>query len=304
MTIDVRFKANWVHAGRFEDALQAAGNPLAEPDMSVRFVFPTGSKVMVDGGIRLLSLINQLDSIGKRVSLDFEEGTEGAWGYLDRMGFLKQLPRSVSVTPPRPPVSAVDRYGGTSDALVEFEPIRIGAPDRALPGRLERVLLTHVGDRNDRDALGEAAFTVFSELIGNVYEHSETELAGYAVQQVYRGGGRATVAVSDSGRGLVDTLRQSRASLPSRLANGTDTDLVVEAFRNGLSRCGAPRGAGLKACADHAIRYRAKLWVRLATSQVHLKPSRDGYSANMAYTREGLPLLWGTHISFAFELTG
>jgi len=259
---------------------------------------------MVDGGIRLLSLINQLNHIGKRVALEFEDGPQGTWGYLDRMGFLKQLPSSVTVMPQRPPISSVDRYRGMNNALVEFEPILLGAPDRALPGRLERVLLANVGDREDRDALGRAAFTVFSELIANVYEHSETPLAGYAVQQVYSGGGRVTVAVSDSGLGLLQTLRRSQTALPPRLAHLSDTELVVEAFRNGLSRCGTPRGAGLKACAAHAIRYRARLWVRVARSQVRLEPSQDGYSANMAYTRDRLPLLWGTHIAFAFELAG
>jgi len=304
VTVEILFPPRWIDARVFESALVSAGDPLRVQDSSIRFTFPEFSKVMVDGGIRLLSLINQLDYIGKRVSLEFVEGTQGAWGYLDRMGFLRELPNSVRVSPDRPAVSAVERFGGTSSALVEFEPILIGQPDRSLPGRLERVLLENAGEREDSEALGTAAFTVFSELIDNVYQHSRTPVAGYAVQQVYRGGGRVTVAVSDSGAGLVETLREARDAMPPHLRGLSDTNMVVEAFRNGLSRCGSPRGAGLKACADHAIRYQSTLWVRLATSQVELRPSQDGYFANTAYTSDGLPLLWGTHISFAFRLGG
>lgn len=55
--------------------------------------------------------------------------------------------------------------------------------------------------------------------------------------------------------------------------------------------------------AQHAIRFGADLDVRLLRQHVLLRPSNNQYTPNMAYTRDGLPLLWGTHISFTLNLT-
>jgi hypothetical protein len=41
---------------------------------------------------------------------------------------------------------------------------------------------------------------------------------------------------------------------------------------------------------------------RLPNQRVLLKPARGAYEPNRAYCYEGLPLLWGTHIGFAFGL--
>ena len=110
------------------------------------------------------------------------------------------------------------------------------------------------------------------------------------------------MAVSDSGLGIMQTLRPSlRTELP-KLAQLSDTDLLVEVFRQGLSRHGADRGCGLKGCAAKAIKFDASLDVRLPNQRVLLKPARGAYEPNRAYCYEGLPLLWGTHIAFAFGL--
>ncbi len=63
---------------------------------------------------------------------------------------------------------------------------------------------------------------MFSELVGNVYEHSRTQLDGYAVLQVYKNGNSARIAVSDSGDGLLNTLRPSLPThYPRLVAWGT-----------------------------------------------------------------------------------
>ena len=95
------------------------------------------------------------------------------------------------------------------------------------------------------------------------FPHSCTQLNGYAALQVYSSGDCLLVAVSDSGRGIIETLRPSISSEFPKLASLSDTDLLVEAFRQGLSRHGADRGCGLRGSAAKAIKFRADLDVRL-----------------------------------------
>jgi hypothetical protein len=257
---------------------------------------------MVDAGIRLLCLANQLQATGKIVTFVFDEGFSGTQGYLDRMGFFDLLHPEIRVMPHLPSTSMADIYRGENPYLIEFRIINPFHCDRSLPNCLEDALVQAVKDRPDRKALGNMAYTVFSELIGNIYDHSATDLDGYAVLQVYPQGRSVKVAVSDSGKGILDTLRPGLKTQNSQLANSSDTHLIVEAFRTGLSRHGERRGCGLKRSADHAIRFGAKLEVRLPTCYVRLLPSPNGYRPNTAYTYDRVPLIWGTHIVFDFHL--
>ncbi len=99
------------------------------------------------------------------------------------------------------------------------------------------------------------------------------------------------------------TLRPALRVESPKLHDLSDLDLLVEVFRQGISRHGADRGCGLKGCAAKAIKFDAQLDVRLPNQRVFLKPARGAYEANRAYCYEGLPLLWGTHIAFAFGLS-
>lgn len=301
MANEILFQPTWVHALSFEQSLSVAADPHRTLD-NVRFRFPDNCKIMVDAAIRLLCLANQLQRIGKIVTFIFDEGVSGTQGYLDRMGFFDLLHPEVRVEPKLPSISMADIHRGENPYLVEFRAINPCQRDRSIPSCLEGVLIQVVRDRPDCEVLGNMAYTVFSELIDNIYEHSATDLEGYAVLQVYRQGGSVKVAVSDSGKGLLDTLRPGLQTQYSHLVDSSDTDLVVEAFRTGLSRHGAVRGCGLKSCADHAIRFSADLEVRLPTCYVRLLPSPNGYRPSMAHMYEHVPLIWGTHIAFDFHL--
>lgn len=301
MECDVHLAASWVNAEALEQALASAGaGPHAAH--STRFYFPTGCRVMIDSAVRLLSLCNQLDKSTRRVRLDFEEGESGAMGYLSRMGFFDELSRSVEVAPAWPPVSGAEIHGGSNPRLVEIARINHRSRDQALPGRLTDALVLACGRRSDAKDLDGAAFTVFAELIDNVFSHSETPLDGYAALQVYSRGASLQVAVSDSGRGIMETLRPALMTEYPRLARLSDTALLVEVFRQGLSRHGADRGCGLRGSAAKAIKYRADLDVRLPNTRVVLKPGQGGYRPATAYCHDQLPLLWGTHICFTFRL--
>ncbi|MBR0834118.1 hypothetical protein JQ612_13035 [Bradyrhizobium manausense] len=257
---------------------------------------------MVDAAIRLLSLVNQLASTTRRVCLNFEEGEAGTMGYLNRMGFFDHLSDQVEVIPAWPDYSAAQIHRGGNRALVEIARINKDERDNDLPTRLTNALMVSCRDREDSSALEGAAWTIFAELIDNIFAHSDTQLDGYAALQVYSAGNRLSVAVSDSGLGIMNTLRPSLRTEFPRLSELSDMDLLVEIFRQGVSRHGTDRGCGLKGCAGKAIKFSANLDVRLPRQRVLLTPAQGTYLPSTAHCYDGLPLMWGTHIAFAFGL--
>jgi hypothetical protein len=280
--------------------MRRAGHPHAAAEVIIRF--PAGCKMMIDSAIRILSLANQLDFSTRRVRLDFLEGEQGTLGYLNRMGFFDHLSNLVEVTPSRPSYSGADFYRGGNAGLVEIARINKDNRDRGLPDRLTEALMRSCRGRRDAGELEGAAWTIFAELIDNVFEHSQTRLDGYAALQVYKQGNQLQVAVSDSGLGIMETLRPTLQSEFPRLVGLSDTALLVEVFRQGISRHGSDRGCGLKGSAAKAIKFSAELDVRLPNQRVLLTPARGMYQANKAKCFDSLPLLWGTHIGFAFTL--
>jgi hypothetical protein len=290
----------WTDASVFENALRRFSG-LHEKSGGVTIRIPKNCKVMVDAAVRILSLVNQLDNTGRPVTLVFEEGEAGAMGYLNRIGFFDHLAFNILTIPERPVVSGAVLFAGNNPGVVELATINLSNRDESLPTRLADSLEVASGLRRDREKLGQTGFTVFAELIGNIFEHSSTQLSGFAGLQVYSKGGRARVVVSDSGVGILEHLRPTLKS--KKLATLSDTNLIVEMFRQGISSLGADRGCGLKRSAEAAIKYSADLDVRLPTCSVRLVPSTDGYHPNMAYCLSGLPLIWGTHICFDFLLT-
>lgn len=290
----------WVNSQSFEMSLVNGVAPHGADVTNVFFEMPIGCRIMVDTGVRMLSLANQLRYAKKRITLDFKDDVDGSYGYLNRIGFFDHLDPEIEVLPARPSFSNASLYRGNSVRLVEIEKINPGHKDQTLPSRLADALDEAVRHRPDHESLSFAAFTVLSELTDNIFQHSSTELDGYAVLQVYKRG--VKVAVSDSGKGIIETLRPSLHSEFPRLRHMTDTELIVEAFRTGLSRHGRGRGCGLKRSAQQAIKYNATLDVRLPTCRVFLEPSKDGYTSTKAHCYENIPLIWGTHICFDFRL--
>lgn len=303
MAYQISLPAKWLDAASFEKTLNASGvGPHAQRGGKVVFHFPTNCSVMIDAALRLLSLINQLDRCSISVRLEFDEGEAGTMGYLNRIGFFDHLSSAVEVCPPRPSISGAQLFRGQNAKLVEIAPINRSARDNALPTKLTDALINACSARSDADELEGAAWTIFAELIDNVFSHSETGLDGYASLQVYQKGNGIKVAVSDSGLGIMDTLRPALKREASPLCDLPDLDLLVEIFRQGISRHGATRGCGLKGSAAKAIKFNADLDIRLPTIRVLLSPGIEGYKPNVAYCYEHLPLIWGTHICFNFRL--
>lgn len=301
----VRLPDGWINAQRFERALLTCGDALGRPFSTVVVRIAPGCSLMIDVVIRLLSFCNQVIACSKRVRLEFLGGGEGVMGYLDRMGFFDCLSRDAEVTPHRPLFSGASLHRGGNRGLVEIERFNGNIPaDRSLPDKLARAVERGCSSRQDGSQAAHAIANIIGELVSNVADHSGTSLDAFAVLQTYTNGNRVTLAVSDSGRGIMGTLRPALIMRGSPLAELKETDLLVEIFRQGLSSHEEDnRGMGLKTSARSAIRYRADLDVRLLNQRVLLKPSGNAYRPNWAFSQEALPLLGGTHISFSLDLS-
>ncbi len=303
MITEISFPADWVDSSAMEKVLSAGPSAHATQYSKIEFRFPIDCKVMIDAAVRLLSLFNQLYYSSRNVSLIFEEDGYGStMGYLNRMGFFDYLAQGIEVLPSRPDISGKDIHGGTNATLVEIARINRDERDQELPNALTKALMRSCGKRADAKELDGAAWTIFAELIDNIFSHSETPIDGYAALQLYSRGNNLKVAVSDSGLGIMDTLRPSlKHEFPS-LANLSDIDLLVKIFRQGISRHGTDRGCGLKGSAKKAMKFKAQLDIRLPTSRLNFIPGHDGYQPDRAFCYDNLPLIWGTHICFTFTL--
>ncbi len=302
----VTFASAWIGASELEDALwQASCAPHAPWTDEVAFVFPAGCKLTIVAIVRFLSLVNQLDSDGSRVRLVFEEGECGTMGYVNRMGFFERLSDAVEVVPARPEFSSALAYFGENSGLVEIAAIVEGSRDDALPEKLASAVSRACAARPDVVELAKATWNIFAELINNIGDHSASELDGFASLQVYPRSNSLQVVVSDSGLGIMETLRPALKAQSSQYASMSDLGLLVEVFKEGISRFGPGRdgrGCGLRTCGAKAIRFRAELDVRLAQQRVWLIPGATAYEGATAKLYEGLPLLRGTHIAFRFPL--
>lgn len=212
MTYVVSLPPCWIDAGRFELALACGGGPHDASLYPVSFHFPRDCKVMVDAGVRLLSIANQLSHTMRRIRLIFDEGEMGTMGYLNRMGFFDHLAKEIEVLPGRPAISGAKIYGGTNHSLVEIARINPSFRDDHLLIRLSRAVGVALSTRADASAIEGAVWLIFSELIDNIFSHSATILDGYAALQWYRNGNSLQVVVSDSGQGIMQTLRPTLQS--------------------------------------------------------------------------------------------
>jgi hypothetical protein len=307
MECTLDFPDKWANARHFEESLLRCGDALGGGGFtSVVIRFPPKCRLMIDVAIRLLSFCNQLILTTRRVRLEFAAGDDGVMGYLDRMGFFDNLAPQVEVKPPRPSFSGARIYRGANRGLVEIERFSSKVqPESALVSRLADTVKRSCASRGDADQISKAIFEIFAELIDNVIEHSGGTGDAFAALQTYPKGDRLCVAVSDSGVGIMQSLRPGLKAKGSNLVALSDVDLLVAIFREGLSRIDDPkRGQGLKASARTAMRFKADLDVRLPNQRVLLKPADGQYLVqNMAYAQDRLPLLWGTHIAFSLTLT-
>ena len=298
--MEIIFPPCWVGTKPFEDLL-VRHNPAKNKDRQINIKFPLGCSLLIHVVTRVLSLLNQLAFAGKEVNVTFNRDL---LGYLDRMGFFNVLDPRINISPSRPTLSTHDIYFGENKNLLEISSLPPGAECgvKDLPGQLAERLVSVLSPTGKLPkSFSTEMFTVFSELISNYFEHSESKIPGYVVAQTYSGTKKLRVAVSDSGLGIINTIRRDRAL---EFKNKTDSELVVDIFNEGISRFGSGvgRSCGLSRLGQISLKYSADLIVRMPGSQVYLKPGKSKLEKNMAYLQSNLGDMGGSHLCFTFPL--
>lgn len=260
-------------------------------------------KFLADVILKLLCLCHHVVSMSKKLTVTFEGGaTCKCYSFLERCGFLRSLPASAEVSPPRSDELS-DRsliFEGNSRNLLEMRAISPTdrSANRSIPSQLTSMLGELIGT-DCEDFLTEIQ-TVVCEFCDNVREHSETELCGYVYVFHYQGTGKLIISVADLGVGLLNSLKKGLSQLSHPLAKASDQKLIQEMFNSGLSRKGEHRGSGLNRAAGIAIKYKGQLHVRLDCHVIDLTPNGEQFAA---WLSRDCATAVGTHITFTFDVS-
>ncbi|OEZ65344.1 hypothetical protein JAB5_13450 [Janthinobacterium sp. HH103] len=292
----------WMSAEIFEESI--SGLEILDGNNSdIKFVLSKDCKILLEALARLLALCNQLNSLGKKVIIDFNNCKKTV-SYFNRIGFFDKLDKEINIQPYRPKSSKAEAYAGNNNNVVELRSIDPINPDRTIPESLKNSFESCAGPN-----YSQAAFTILSELFGNVQEHSNLQVSGFAGLQNYSGKfPHIQTVISDSGLGIVGTLMPVLGKKYPKLLekiNSSKIDarvaLLQEVFSlGGFSKSDDDgRGLGLKVSAGIANKFKAKISVRQETFELKINYV-DGeikFSHSLNLSR-----ILGTHICFDFLL--
>ncbi|MBE0377779.1 hypothetical protein [Pseudoalteromonas prydzensis] len=298
-------KSGWLTTCDFEALLKEGSDVWCDSIETVRFEFYNCS-ILLGAISRLLSLVNQLASIGKHVTLDFT-GCKKSFSYLCRIGLFETFHESVTVLPQ---IKDSSSYYGGNNKVMEFVLIPAETQQTNLPVKLKNSFIELAGEQHSN-----AAFGFIAEFINNIIEHSQTPTPGVAALQVYgksKNRTKVQTVFSDSGKGIIGTLRPVLAKRYPQLHNkyppnkeNSDIHLLNEVLQSG-GVSGANdanylgRGLGLKLSAKQAAKFDATICVRQETFELTLKYV-DGKLDESSYSSD-LKKISGTHICFDFFL--
>lgn len=298
----------WVDAESFENSLLKVPSPLDASEKHVVFLLSKDCRVLLEPACLMLALCNQLLASGREVTIDFSD-CGAALSYFDRIGFFDSLGQQCVVLPQRPAESKAKRYKGNSRNVVEFGLIGpsqgredLSSQDKALIGQLIDRFVDLVDNSYDH-----VATVIFSELIGNIKRHSQTQLQGIAGLQKYSGRtSHIQAMISDSGVGIATTLKTGlQEHYPDlyKMQQEDDFDLylVEKALTDGeVSRFGKGHGLGFGITTTKAMKFDASLSVRQEFFSIKFI-YRDQKLVDTVYRKE-LSRILGTHLCFDFNI--
>lgn len=292
---------SWIDCKSLEASLVKAGSPLDSTCKSFKFIIPEQSAILLEASARLLALCNQLVDIGKKVELDFT-ACKSALTYLDRVGVISELHEDISIVPDKPKQARALRFSGKSAALGEIRSIDPLKANKDVIIELTEKFVNLAGENYKT-----VAYTIFAELVGNISEHSQTPIPGFAALQLYKGKKKhIQTIVSDNGLGISKTLRPSlKSHYPSLYRQyqteslSSDIALVIEAVSQGeISRFGVGRGLGFKSTTKQAMKFDAILSIRQESFSIVLEFENGKLFDVKNFT--DLVKIKGTHICFDF----
>ena len=303
--ISVVFPAT-LSADSFEDAIKPLKRVSSQADIT--FDYSAVTFAPLDVHVSAMLFFNDICRAGHEVTLYWGASTTAVFKYVERMGFFRLLGGDVVVKPARPRrgTSLYERHRRNNTMLLEMSSVDVH--DRTTANSTLTNLRASL--ESNLDSFGAAKqrkivddlWTFSAEVIGNIYEHSETPVPGVVAAQRYGGDRpRLHLVIADSGLGIPATIRAGR---PTEAKDKSDADIIFAAFRKGLSRNRAEvgRGCGLTRCATIAMRYQANLRVRAGTSWTKLitKSAKTGITLGI-YDDKAMSIA-GTHVSFDFYL--
>ncbi|MDR3580522.1 MAG: ATP-binding protein [Oryzomonas sp.] len=276
-------------------------NQLAPSELrDFEFHFAPYCELTVDAMTFLLSYVNQLCANNHNVSFCFD--AEDTIKQFDGDGFFKHLSSSVSICPVNS-ISVGRSYDRIlTDRVIKLININADRPDQTVTPQLADAIVNAIKNSQFARRLNVAVFTIIGELIDNILQHSSTNIDGFSGVEIYNGGKLIRIAVSDSGRGILQTLRPTLTAEFPKLNRLNDTKLLIEVLKRGVSRHGQGRGCGLKTSADWAIKFGACLDIRLSNIRIVLFPDKGKYALRTPICFGDLPDIGGTHICFTFTL--
>lgn len=302
--IKIDFPSGWVDANAYENEV-LAGYDFFKNRGRVSFIFKKNTKLLVEVIARFISLINQLNDYGIKVVVDLDNCT-ASHGYLNRAGFFDLTNIGIIILPKRPSHSTAQQFKGNCRSLVEFGEICPKSENKQLKNDLRTSFITQTSSE-----YANVATLFFAEFIGNVSDHSESKLKGFAGLQLYsppNSKKHIQAVISDSGRGVVATLRTTlKHNYPDLYKKypedqeESDIGLALEVFSKGkITRFGksSGRGLGFKSTTDNASRFDANLSIRLNNFSIQLI-YRKGKLISEDILRN-LTYIHGTHICFDF----
>ncbi|WP_323739841.1 ATP-binding protein [Acinetobacter oleivorans] len=313
--LEISFISNssWLSASHIEHALKKHPELL---NLSSNVIFDFSNKsLFLDCILKILSITNQLVNAGSKVTLKFDEDSESI-GYLSRCGFFDKIHEDVDVLPGRPEISLAKLHNANSETL--FEIISINANyDESYLERLDELMEAKLSD-GDKDFLLNKLSTFIGEIVGNIRDHGLSNIDGYIALQIYSSG-KIVIAISDSGAGLITTLRDEaliyyqanpelRVLKDPTLTN--DIELLKYVFNKGrISRTGLDeRGLGLsrtnnvlKKISNTKVT-NINLTIRQQTNEIHFPFGIDGIETLGCRTKQDLTFIKGTHFVLTIQL--
>ncbi|MFW1763383.1 hypothetical protein [Acinetobacter calcoaceticus] len=218
--------------------------------------------------------------------------------------------------PGRPEISLAKLHNANSETL--FEIISINANyDESYLERLDELMEAKLSD-GDKDFLLNKLSTFIGEIVGNIRDHGLSNIDGYIALQIYSSG-KIVIAISDSGAGLITTLRDEaliyyqanpelRVLKDPTLTN--DIELLKYVFNKGrISRTGLDeRGLGLsrtnnvlKKISNTKVT-NINLTIRQQTNEIHFPFGIDGIETLGCRTKQDLTFIKGTHFVLTIQL--
>jgi len=240
--------------------------------------------------------------------IDFSHNSSQLLAYLISINFFRFLPSSVEITPESITEIRTNllQYRKHYSVIEEITCGKELTEDlNGLTSPIEQQL-SIVNKENYRSKVYDLK-TIISELIGNIHEHSNSKLSGYAATQLYQEK-IAIVTICDSGEGLLKTIKQTIQKSYSKLSSFSDNELLTYMFKYGITRhTDQERGQGLVVSAQKAMRLGANIDIRLKSAHIHIGLTEKIVQTENRWSYnepDSLPLipLNGTHFTLEFEI--